>query len=317
MKRSTHFYSWALGLLVLAALAVMLALPALAQEEGGEDVDDDGIADPLVTLIGEVAFVDDEITVDGVIVAPASAFIPADLNEGDEVMVTGYLLNDDTLLAAELVPYIADDPEPTEDPTLDPEPTDDPLPPEPTEDPLPPEATPDPTPLPDNCVPLTHPIAVQVADEFDVNVEYVVELHCEGYGFGNIIRAFLLTEENEELDVEALLAQAEEGGWGAILRESGLHPSALAPGRVIGGPPWARDDDDAREDENERRGGPPDDRPGGPPDDRPGGPPDDRPGGPPDDRPGGPPDDRPGGPPDDRPGGPPDDRPGGGPPGRP
>ncbi len=60
--------------------------------------------DLLIFVRGDIEWVaDDQIVVDGVVIAPASAFIPAELSVGQEVVVVGYLLNDHTLMAVELI----------------------------------------------------------------------------------------------------------------------------------------------------------------------------------------------------------------------
>ncbi|RMG72688.1 MAG: hypothetical protein D6711_12420, partial [Chloroflexi bacterium] len=231
-------------LFTLAVLVLSFVLPTLAQDDPAEELDP-----LLIEITGQISFADDEITVDGIIVAPSSAFIPATLEEGDWVTVIGYLLNDDTIQAVELIildgppedeidPEVTPEPETTPEPEITPEAT-----PEPEVTPEP-EITPEATPivLPGNCVPETHPIANQIANEFEVSVEYVISLHCAGNGFGNIIRAFLIAEETDS-DVESILNAAHAGGWGQIIRESGLHPRDLAPGRAINGRPDRNEDD--------------------------------------------------------------------------
>lgn len=64
----------------------------------------------LIELIAEVDVLeDDRLVVGGIEVAPAGAFLPAMLNVGDLVMITGYFTDDGTLIASELV--LLDDPE--------------------------------------------------------------------------------------------------------------------------------------------------------------------------------------------------------------
>ncbi len=99
-----------LGLLVtlLAGLLFNVNLPAQAQDETGTD-DEAGTVTVQITgkvestVTGEVELGDD-IIVDGVIIAPAGAFQPSTLEEGDCVTVVGILLNDDTLQAISLEP---------------------------------------------------------------------------------------------------------------------------------------------------------------------------------------------------------------------
>lgn len=243
-------------LFALMLVSTLFVMPTLAQE------DDDALTEDLLVVIRGLVEVldDDEIVIDGVIIAPAGAFIPAMLSVGDEVIVIGYLLNDDTLKAVELIVVdedfdecseygngegcdedaddcvVDEDAEASEEDAevVDCEAEND-------EDADEEDVVDDEEDVVDDedasgCVPSTHPIANSIANEFDVDVAYVIDLHCQGYGFGNIIRAFLLFYEHGiGDDVESLLAQSKEGGWGAIMRESGVHPSQLAPGRVIAG----------------------------------------------------------------------------------
>jgi len=279
-----------LFIVAVMTIALITALPAYAQTT--EDPTPDPFGDFFVEIVGEVAFVADpdypdiyRLTVGDVIVAPAGAFIPADLSTGDVVRIVGYLLDDDTIMAISLEFVDPDElpltPEPTEEPVVTPEPTEEP------------DVTPEP--LPADCVPLTHPIAVSTAAEFEMTVEEVVALHCAGYGFGDIIRALLLERESDDAyTVEELLAMADRGeSWMEVMTEIGVHPSELAPGQAIrppGRPDFAGPPDD--DDDDDTPGGPPDDRPGGPPgqdDDEPGGRPDHPLGGPPGQSPDGPP----------------------------
>jgi hypothetical protein len=223
MQRLT-IIRWLIALIALIGVSIA---PAFAQD----DTQDDPFADLLIFVRGHIEFIStgdtEYIIVDGVVIAPAGAFIPADLTIGQEVVVVGYLLNDDTLFAIELIIVDENFDECGEYGTG-----------EGCDDVPEPEITPEPTetPQPIGCVPNTHPVANAIADEFGVDVAYVVELHCMGYGFGNIARAFMLYYDNGFGDsVEALLAQGAAGGWGAVLRQSGVHPSQLAPGRVING----------------------------------------------------------------------------------
>jgi hypothetical protein len=307
----------AIKLFVLVlAMILMTSLPAAAQ-------DDDPIIDPLFEIIGEISFVDGDILVDGIIIAPASAFNPSMLSDGDTVVVIGFLLNDDTLQAVspEVITLVTitgevtvdangllvvgsvvlgapedypelqlgdevtvvffftaagelrilsvtvideadeeEDPEPEE--TAEPEPE------------ITPEPEPEETPEPTVCAPLTHPVANRLAAEFEVDVTEILGWHCDGFGFGEIARALLMAEADDDLDYEDYLALKAGGlGWGQIMQTTGLHPSALAPGRVISG----------QGNRDGRPGGPPDHA--GPPEDRGGGRPDHA--GPPGNRPGG------------------------------
>jgi hypothetical protein len=95
---------WLLAVMLLFALAVAPVLspiiPVQAQDDDGTEED----PEVLVTITGMVEVLEDDlIVIDGVEIAPAGAFIPAELEVGDYVEVTGYLLSDDTLQAVELI----------------------------------------------------------------------------------------------------------------------------------------------------------------------------------------------------------------------
>lgn len=221
---------------VLAALGIML-VPAVAQDD--TTTDEPELEDIYFTITGEVEFVEidgeEELTVGGVIIAPAGAFTPSLLEDGDIVSITGVLLNDDTIMATtiDLDPELDDeepDPEATEEPapevTAEPEPEVTPEP-EPTEEPV-----------AEACVPEFHPVANGIADTFEVDVAVIIDLHCQGHGFGNIARAYLLadaTEDEGDSAEDYLNQHLEGGGWGQIMRESGVHPSQLAPGQIMSG----------------------------------------------------------------------------------
>lgn len=222
---------------LLIMLTVPLLIPAVAQ-----DTDLDALT---FEITGPVSFGDDgSIMVDGVIVAPAGAFNPSTLKEGDIVIVVGYLLNNDTLQAISLV-YVSDDsnddsPEVTPEPEITPEPE---VTPEPGDDETPVET----------CGNPNHPIATRIAAEFEVTPEEVMALHCQGNGFGNIARAYMLARAaNENSDdpennktAEDFLDEHKSGkGWGQIVKDSEVHPSALAPGKVFNGKKNTEDDDD-------------------------------------------------------------------------
>jgi len=250
------------------AFGLMLHSATFAQDDENE----------LIFVVGEVSF-DEEgnILVDGYIIAPSSAFIPAELSEGDFVLITGYLLPDGLTVQALSLEFVdpedyLDDEEPTEEPT--PEPTEEPTP-VPTEEPTP-APTEEPTfddtrgyycRTPDD----QHPAGARLAEEFDVDYAEIMTLFCdEGFGFGEIMIAYLTAEASEQ-DVASILALRAEGmGWGQIMREAELDPREVARGRGRGRGPWG--------DGERPGGGPPEGRGnGGPPEGRGnGGPPEGR-----------------------------------------
>ncbi len=84
------------------------------------------------------------------------------------------------------------------------------------------------------CLQANHPVANTLADAFGVDYATIAAWACD-YGIGEVSRALLMADQVEGATAEELLAAAAEGGWGAIMRESGLNPSAFAPGQVVSG----------------------------------------------------------------------------------
>lgn len=245
----------------LIILSFVLALPIHAQDS----LSDDAIGDITITFDGYVHFdeVSGEIMIGGFVIAPAGAIPPSLLSEGQYVVITGKFLNDETF---QLTDIDVNAEEPTEDEVVDEPPaeaTEEPTA-EATEEPSA-EVTPDPTDDTEeeataDCVPSTHPVANRIANEFGVDVETVIAMHCAGNGFGNITKAFILaeaantSEDGTEIDPSLLIdpqsfLDAHKGGqgWGHIIKESGLHPSDLAPGRRINGKKGTDELDDTDE----------------------------------------------------------------------
>ncbi|MBL8117677.1 MAG: hypothetical protein JNJ78_09130, partial [Anaerolineae bacterium] len=194
----------AIVVMVATALFGMAILPGMAQDEVVSEGD-------LTIVTGAVQFISTgDIVVAGVVIAPASAFIPADLEEGDLVIISGVMLEDGTLRALSFE-YFDDESEPEVTPEATPEATA--------------EATPEATPVVD-CGGNVHPVATSIAATFDVTYEEVMALHCAGNGFGNIVRAYALAEASEDgVTAADLLARHQSGeGWGQIMRESDVHP---------------------------------------------------------------------------------------------
>jgi len=71
-----------------------------------------------------------------------------------------------------------------------------------------------------------NPVAVYLADRLGISYEEVIALQEEGYGLGNISKAYYLMKlpEAEGMDIPTILAQAKEMGWGEFYKSMGLHP---------------------------------------------------------------------------------------------
>ena len=86
--------------------------------------------------------------------------------------------------------------------------------PEATEAPPPPEATEVPD---DRCNRPNHPVAASLAEGFGVDYDTIIRYHCDGFGFGEIARAFLLASETNE-DVNVFYERRRQGEKYAGLR---------------------------------------------------------------------------------------------------
>ncbi len=228
-----------LRMVLALATAIFSALPLTAQTATPTPS-----PDSLVVVVGPVDLGQGVIMVNGYIIAPASAFEPSILHQGDEVIVIGYLLPDGATIHATSLEFFV---EPTLTPTPNWTPTFTPtlnltatLAPFPTATFTPtPNLTATATWLPIAtstnvaCNQPGHPVAMRLAEAFGVPYEEIIGWHCAGFGFGEITRAYLLADATG-LTPDTYFAQRNAGiGWGQIIREAGVHPSDLAPGQVI------------------------------------------------------------------------------------
>jgi ABC-type glycerol-3-phosphate transport system substrate-binding protein len=68
-----------------------------------------------------------------------------------------------------------------------------------------------------------------IADYFEVEVSAVVAWHTQGYGYGEIVKAYALAKETGKT-VEEIFAMFDAGkGWGEIIKDLGLQPGKLEP----------------------------------------------------------------------------------------
>jgi len=243
-RRIQTFFS----LLLLLLLASVIVVPNQAAQA---QTDDDEI-EVIVEIQGTVeAIAADQILVGSVVVHANDAFDPATLSLGQEVLVTGYLLDDDSINATQLVlvddvdgdevlneadncPEVANadqadadadgvgdacDPDlidTDEDSVVD------------SADNCPEVANPDQADADadgvgdacdddseeaeTSCVGADpHPVAQALADEFDVPYDTVIGWHCDGYGFGEIAKALLIAEQVEGTTPEELLDRRAGG----------------------------------------------------------------------------------------------------------
>jgi hypothetical protein len=84
----------------------------------------------------------------------------------------------------------------------------------------------------------THPVAAAVATYFSgvfsTTYEGVMALHEEGYGFGEIAKAYFAAQKLG-IDPQVLLDEFAAGtGWGNIMKNHGLHPGQAGRGGNLG-----------------------------------------------------------------------------------
>jgi hypothetical protein len=250
-------------IMLLAGLALLvIVLPLAAQTATPEP-------GTTVVVVGAVDLQSGGIMVNGYQIAPASAFQPAILRQGDEVIIIGNLLPNGQVIQAVSIEFFEPTPEATPDvtPEVTLEPTAE-VTPEVTLEPtieVTPEVTVEPTaevtaePTPDTgaCNNPNHPVATNLAASFSVSYDEIIGWHCAGFGFGEIARAYLLADASG-LTPQSYFDQKNAGmGWGQIVREAGVHPSDLAPGQVIrhGGRPEASADVNQTQGDGNRNNG--------------------------------------------------------------
>ena len=102
-----------------------------------------------------------------------------------------------------------------------------------------------------------NPVAEQIAAQFDASAEEVMGYFCDGFGFGEILLAYTISEQTG-IPVSELLAARDDGmGWGQIMQDADLigKPDETPDGR----PDDAGMPDDVDLPENDAPQGPPDD----------------------------------------------------------
>ena len=92
-----------------------------------------------------------------------------------------------------------------------------------------------------DTVPMTHPIGMAIALYFNIPYTQVMSLHEQGWGFGNIARAYLTAAASQgALTPEQVLAMRQAGvGWGQIKKEYGVHPGGNGLGSIMSKKPEA------------------------------------------------------------------------------
>jgi len=159
------------------AIAALGVLPGLAQDTTVQAADNSTI------VTGAVSFgADGSIIVAGITIAPAGAFNPSILHEGDLVVITGVMLNETTLQTTEFEFFDdSQQPEATPEATLEatvevtPEATLE-ITPEATVESTP-EATAEATDEAGGCNHPGQPVAMKIAATFNVSYDEVISTH--------------------------------------------------------------------------------------------------------------------------------------------
>ncbi len=209
---------------LLVMLSLWMALPLSAQ----------AVATPApgstVAAIGPVTLADDEIRVNGYIIAPAGAFRANILDDGDVVMITGVLLRDGVTIRAETIEFFDETDAVDEERGQQSGPgnsqgnngqgnhgngnngqgntgRDE------EDERAGEQAAAD-------CERDDHPLGERLAGTFDVPYAEIMSWRCERFGFGEIMRAYTLAALTGD-PVEAYFALKAAGvGWGDIMREA-------------------------------------------------------------------------------------------------
>jgi len=93
----------------------------------------------------------------------------------------------------------------------------------------------DPDPIVTGTVQITHPVGIAIALYFDIPYTQVMALHDQGFGFGNIARAYLTAAASQGvLTPTQVLDMRQAGmGWGQIKQDYGVHPGGLGLGSIM------------------------------------------------------------------------------------
>ena len=87
-----------------------------------------------------------------------------------------------------------------------------------------------------DTVPMTHPVGAAISLFFNIPYTQVMALHDEGFGFGNIARAYLTAlASGGVLTPEQVLDLRQAGmGWGQFKKEFGVQPGGNGLGSIMG-----------------------------------------------------------------------------------
>ncbi len=72
-----------------------------------------------------------------------------------------------------------------------------------------------------------NPVVMYLSGLTGLATEEILNLQNTGYGLGQIAKAFYLVEMSGSGDLEAVMAEAKETGWGNLYQSWGNHPSEI------------------------------------------------------------------------------------------
>ncbi len=81
--------------------------------------------------------------------------------------------------------------------------------------------------------PNAHPVATRLAAAFGVSYDEIMALHCQGIGFGNIAKAYLLAKKTGKNATDFFALRKGGQGWGQIMKDAGVKPSDLSMGQAL------------------------------------------------------------------------------------
>jgi hypothetical protein len=88
-----------------------------------------------------------------------------------------------------------------------------------------------------------HPVATRLADTFEVSYTEIMKWHCDGIGFGEIARAYLIAKHSKLTVDQIFTLRKKHMGWGQIIKASGLKAKDIAGLRKLMGKKANKTDD--------------------------------------------------------------------------
>ncbi len=86
-----------------------------------------------------------------------------------------------------------------------------------------------------DTLPTTHPVGIIIAVFFQIPYTQVMDLHNEGFGFGEIARVYLMADVlSGTLTPDEILTMRQDGmGWGQIMKENDFAPGGKGLGSIM------------------------------------------------------------------------------------